>query len=185
MSLTIDGDLNLVLPVGELKVYHTPISRQVFEANYKALAVTRVELAGHGLDFQMDAGPRIAALTLMDELRKSGDEEKGKAFMTELSRLSMILIPAEQGWEMKPVSVAISSGKLDAEEWREVESAIVFFTAHYSMAKKSERVKMMDAVASLLMGSSTSLACSDFVASLPKPTTDGTIAAQVVSSVPH
>ena len=125
MALTIDENLNLVLPVGDLKVYHTPISRQVFEANYKALAVTSMELDKHGIDFQMYAAPRIASLTLKDELRKVAgfveiegkmvyNEETVIAFFSELTRLSMILIPTPGVWEMKPVSVAIASDKLNA-----------------------------------------------------------------------
>ncbi|MHB8914736.1 MAG: hypothetical protein ACYC4K_02865 [Thiobacillus sp.] len=192
--MKIDESLNLVLPLGEsLMVYHSPISRAVFEANYKALAATKAALASKGVHYQMDAGPRIASLLLMDEVRRDADADKdglpdesaGRAFLAELRRLSMVMVASQNGWDLIPVDAAINTGKVDAEEWQEVESALVFFTCHYAMARKADRQSVGIASASLLRAYTTSSACSEYAASLPKLTTAEITAASAGSSVPR
>src|SRR5208337_3512803 len=144
--MKIDGDLNLVLPVtfdeaGEpvLYAYHTPISRQVFEANYRILSATKAAIFGKGLVFAADVGPRIAALRLADEARQDalerGDvDEQGKprdlsakALIEEIKRLTTILASDTNGWEMLPVDTAISRNLMDTVDWGDAENALVFF----------------------------------------------------------
>ncbi|MDA8416056.1 MAG: hypothetical protein M0Z78_03115 [Betaproteobacteria bacterium] len=162
----IDARFNLVIPVGALNIYHTPISREVFEANYLLLAATKSSIASKGIHYAMDSGPRIASLLLRDEARKEV-EDKGPSFFLELARLSIVLVPTENGWEKLPVELAINSGKLDLTDWKEVESSIVFFTCYFSMARKAEREGLVRAIASLLGWSTTSLNLSEWSASLP------------------
>lgn len=183
--MKINSDLNIVVPIrtdekGNVLIhgYHTPISRAVFEANYRILAATKSALASKGIHYQMDAGPRIAGLVLKDEAAKDAREvgnvdAEGKpditgalALLADIKRLTMILIPTVEGWVYKPVDVAIANDFIDDEEWREVESAIVFFTAHYSLAKMSERAAMGRATASVLNAQSTSLSVTEFASSL-------------------
>lgn len=183
--MKIDESLNLVLNVGNgYALYHTPISRGVFEVNFKLLAATKSELAGKGIHYQMDSGPRIASLLLMDEAKKDDNEEAGKALLAEIKRLSMVLAPGENGWSMSPVDAAINADKIDIDDWREVESSLVFFTCHFSMAAKREKKTMASAVASLLKGFTTSLACSEYADSLLISTTGENIP-MVASSVPR
>jgi len=184
--MKINSDLNIVLPVrtdekGNVLVhgYHTPISRAVFEANYRVLAATKSALAGKGIHYQMDAGPRIAGLVLRDESAKESREvgnydADGKpnmdgalALLADIKRLTMILVPTPEGWAYKPVDVAIANGFIDDEEWGELSSQIVFFTAHYSMAKRADREKMGRATASVLNALSTSSSVTDYAFSLP------------------
>ncbi len=183
--MKITDDLKLAIPLRsiadgvEIYAYHVPISREVFESNYRLLAGVKSELAGKGAHYLMSAGPRIASLALMDEAKKESssngnfdeagnpDCSSAKAFLMEIKRLTTVLIPGPSGWDMLPIDAAISSGKIDAEEWQEVESNIVFFTCHYSLARRSEREITANATASLLMGACTSLPPSEFVASLP------------------
>ena len=188
--MKINENLNLVIPVrtdenGNVLIhgYHTPISREVFEANYRILAATKSELAGKGIHYQMDAGPRIAGLVLKDEAAKDAREignvdkdgnpniDGALALLADIKRLTMILIPTDTGWSSVPVDTAINSGKIDADEWREVESSIVFFTCHYALAKKSERATMGKATASILSGLNTSLSVTEYVISLQTSTT--------------
>jgi len=84
------------------------------------------------------------------------------ALLAEIKRLTTILVPGENGFAVTPVSAALSSGAIDKEDWSEVESALVFFTCHYVMAKKRDREKMASATASLLMGSMTPLSATDY-----------------------
>lgn len=198
--MRIDEKRNLVLPVVTEKVaktvdekemvedvvrvyaFHTPVSREIFEMNYRILAATKSALASKGSHYLMSAGPRIAAMTLKDEGRKdaaargSFDEQgtlidnETKAFLAELKRLTMVLCAGPNGWDLLPVDTAISGGRMDDEDWEEVISAIVFFTSHVSMAKKADRPVATKATASLLGASITSLTPTEFAASLQNST---------------
>jgi len=200
--MQINENLNLVVPIRSddkgVQVYgfHTPISREVFEANYRILAATKSSLASKGTYFQMDAGPRIAALTLKDEAKKdaadrgdfddAGNPKDGAAtaLLAELKRLTMVLAPGPDGWDSLPVDAAIQQKIIDADEWREAESAITFFTCHYAMGRRAERERIAQATASLLKGSSTSSPLSAFASSLPTLTKEGSSAKKAASSVP-
>lgn len=168
--------------VVRLWAYHTPISREVFEQHFRILAATKSALAGKGMHYLTQSGPRISALLLKDEGRKDAiahgmvDEngnvrdDETTALLGELKRLTMVLCPGPNGWDMLPVDTAISTGKMDAEDWEEVLSGIVFFTCSYAMARKANREATAKAYASFLDASITSLAPTEFVASLPSLT---------------
>ena len=185
----ISNDLKLVIPVrDDLYAYHVPISSEVFEANYRIIAATKAQLAGKGVYYQMDTGPRIAAMALRDEGRRDAElrgdfDETGKpkdaahSLLTELKRLTTILGPTPAGWEPMPVDAAIHNGVLDPDEWQEALSAIVFFTCHYALAKKAQRSEVADAVAGILSASITASSVSEYASSLKKSTADGSSAA--------
>lgn len=193
---SINDELNLVVPVrvGEggvrLYAYHSPISREVFEANYRLLGAAKAALASKGVYFMMDVGPRIAALTLKDEGRKEAEEqgENGdggaSALLEEIKRLTMILVPGASGWELMPVDSALSQGAIDREEWSEAEAAIVFFTFHCALSRKAERGKVAKATASVLKGWNTSSTATAYAASLPTSTTNEASVGKAGSSVP-
>jgi fermentation-respiration switch protein FrsA (DUF1100 family) len=184
--------LNVVMPVREdgVMAYHTPISREVFEANYRILSAAKASISQKGVVYLMDAGPRIAALTLREEGRKDaqerGDAGDGgaSALLAELRRLTMILAPGPNGWAMVPVDTALAQNLIDAEEWSETESALVFFTFHYALSRKAERSKIATATALILKGSITSFSAMEYAASLPTSTTGEAFAAKAASSVP-
>lgn len=199
---TVNDALNLVIPMGTERddvsayVYHTPISQEVFTANYRALSAAKSALAAKGLYYMMDSGPRVAALALRDEGLKDAAERgeidaEGKpndkrtlALLGEIKRLTMALVPDGAQWSMLPIDIALQQGKLDEEEWSEVESAIVFFTFHYAMCKKASRPRIAKATASVLKGSITSSSAMEFVASLPTLMPAATTASKAASSVP-
>lgn len=180
---------NLVIPLRDdgVQVFHTPISRDVFEANYRILAATKSVLGSKGIYYQMDSGPRIASLTLKDEGQKDaaargdfdgiGNPNDGGALalLAEIKRLTMILAPTKNGWDMIPVDAAIAAKVIDAEEWQEVESAIVFFTCHYAMSKRQDRARIAQATASLLKGAITSLPAMEYLGSLRTSTQESGI----------
>ncbi|AOJ70869.1 MULTISPECIES: hypothetical protein [Burkholderia] len=200
--IQINEAMNLVVPVvtdeAGVRVwgYHTPISRAVFEANYRVLAATKASLTSKGAMYMMDAGPLIAALTLRDEgLREAAarglvDKDGAPvdlatpALLAEIRRLTMVLVPTAAGWDLLPLESAVSAGKIDDEDQAEVESAVVFFTCIYALASKAERKNHANRTASLLKGSITSLPPLEFSASLPTSTKGATSAPAVVSSVP-
>lgn len=197
----INESLNLVLPICDAEgvavyAYHSPISHEVFMANYRSLSAAKSALSVKGAFYMMDAGPRVAALTLRDEglkdaaergeMDKQGNpiDERTPALLGEIKRLTTVLVPAGDRWDMLPVDIALSQGKIDAEEWEETESAIVFFTFHYAMGKKANRPRIATATASVLKGSITSSSAMDFVASLPISTPSETSDSKAASSVP-
>ncbi|MBR8434824.1 hypothetical protein KDW37_29095 [Burkholderia cenocepacia] len=201
--IQINEAMNLVVPVvtDETGVrvwgYHTPISRQVFEANYRVLAATKASLMSKGAMYMMDSGPRIAGLTLLDEglreaeargrFSKDGKtvlDEATPALMAEIRRLTMVLVPGPGGWDLLPIESAVAAGKIDEEDQAEAESAIVFFTCICALASKSERKDQASRTATLLKGSITSLSPTEFSDSLPKSTPGATSAPKAVSSVP-
>ncbi|HQT24971.1 MAG TPA: hypothetical protein PLK99_00030 [Burkholderiales bacterium] len=198
MQLT--DDLRLAVPLRSddagVKIwgYHTPISREVFEANYRILAATKAALSSKGIMYQMDAGPQIATLILKDEGRKDA-EERGmldihgeptdggaSALLAEIKRLTMALVPGASGFEWVPIDSALRSGVLDADDWDEARSAILFFTCLYAICPKREKAKRAQAAAALLRGSITSSSPTEFAASLPTSTTAET--SMAASSVP-
>jgi hypothetical protein len=174
----INDALNLVVPIRAdgAMAYHTPISREVFEANYRILSAAKASISQKGVVYLMDAGPRIAALALKEEGRKDaqerGQQDDGGAasLLAELRRLTMILAPGKDGWCMLPVDAALAQNLIDAEEWGEAESAIVFFTFHYALARKAERSKAATGTALILRGSITSSTATEYAASLPTST---------------
>lgn len=198
--MQIDEQRNLAIPVitetvtnkvdgkdvkeSVVRVYafHTPISKAVFDANYRLLAATKSAMAGKGAHYLMSAGPRIAALTMRDEglldaeNRGRFDEagrpkdDETKAFFAEIKRLTTILCPGPNGWDYLPVDSAISSGRIDDEDWGEVEASIVFFSCHVAMAKKADRQRTAQATASLLNSSITSSPLTEWANSLPTST---------------
>lgn len=200
MKMHINEQRNLVLPIATEKVarkvdgkdvtedvvklwaYHTPISKEIFDAHFRVLAATKSALDGRGPHFLMSSAPRIAALTLFDEGRKDAivrgavngeghaSDDDTKALVGEIKRLTTILSPGSNGWDMLPVDAAISSEKLDMEDWEEVLSSIVFFTCHYAMSRKADRTVTARAYASLLDASITSSTLSEYAASLPNST---------------
>jgi hypothetical protein len=194
--MQINAALNLAFPIRSddagnptIWAYHTPINRVVFEASYRLIAATKAALFSKGIGYAADAGPRIAALALMDAARQDAIERGdvsadnvpnvtgALALLADIKRLTMVLAPGPQGFDLLPVDAAVSRGVIDDDDWREVEAAIVFFTCGYAMAAKAKRQQTADAVASILMGSITSLQPMEFAASLRTST-------PVVSSEP-
>lgn len=197
VDVKLNDALNLVVPVrDDLKAFHTPISREVFEANYRLLAGTRAHLVGEGIYYQMQSGPRIAAMILRDKARKDAEnwgeidpagkpsEQAAMALFAEIKRLTTILAPTANGWEAIPVDAAIQQNRLDQEEWDEVLSQIVFFTCHYALGKKAERMGIAESTASIMEASITQSPLSEYASSLPKLTPAELSQPKAASSVP-
>ena len=178
--MKITDSLNLALPVGDgLTAYHVPLPRAVYELHYGVINATKAALSRKGIHYQMGSGPRIANLVLKDEGLKDAAEresvdaqgkpidERTPALLAEIKRLTTILAPGPSGYEQLPVDTAIAQGKIDAEDWSELEAALCFFTCHVMPAKKSNRASIAEATASVLNGSITSSAPMEFTASLP------------------
>lgn len=166
--------------------YHTPISTEIFTANYRIIAATKAAIYSKGTGYAADVGPRIAGLLLRDFGQADAAEwnvpDHAPALLADLKRLTYVLAPGKDGFEQLPVDVALARGVIDAEEWSEAESSLVFFTCSYSMAPRSQRQVYGDAVASVLQGLITSSLLLEWAKSLAVSTQEETSANPIPSS---
>jgi len=195
--MRIDDNLNLVFPIRtEIKeeekdkkkveveipvayAFHAPITREVYEANYRILSLAKSVIYGKGLPFAMGTGQLIASLVLKEECRRDGEERgiadpdhAARAFLEELKRLTMIVGPGERGFKPLPVNSAISSGMISSEEWEEAESMLVFFTLTFCLVRNARKRTVMDSAAFILGGGLVSLNCTEWAASSATSTPD-------------
>jgi hypothetical protein len=181
--MQITDSLNLALSFGDgMVAYHIPVDRSIYELHYAVINATKAALSRKGIHYQMGSGPRIANLVLKDEGLKDAAErnsfdpkgnpvdERTPALLEEIKRLTTVLVPSASGYETLPVDVAVSQGKMDAEDWSELEASIVFFTCHVMPAKKANRASIAAATASVLNGLIASSATTAFAASSPTST---------------
>ncbi len=193
--MQIDTNLNLALPVafsdgGEprLWAYHTPISIEVFQANYRVIAATHAAIWTRGLRYAASAGLRIANLALLDaaaaDAEEQGTPDSGQAILAEIRVRTLILAPSANGFDLVPADIAVTRGILDKEEWSEAEATLVFFTVSSSMAKRAGRKALCENIASVTGGSITSLPVMEFAATLATSTPDETSEVAEASSVP-
>jgi hypothetical protein len=198
--MRIDSALNLVFPVrshiveskdadGKLTretvvdvwAYHSPISREVFEANYRIIAAAKRAIQVDG-GYDGDA-PLIAGLALRDAAKldamKYGVDEDGNtadvALMAEIQLRTHVLVPGARGYELLPAEVAISTKRIDEDEWAEAESAICFFTVASSILKRADKERISNVLARALRGSITSSTPTAFRDSLPTSTAAATL----------
>jgi len=174
--MQITDSLNLAIPFGNgLTAYHTSISRAIYEANYAVLHASLAAMGKKGAHYLKASGPNIANLVLKDEGKRDaaerGEEDRTPALISEIRRLTNVLVPGPAGYDLLPIDNAISMGKLDEEDWLELEAQIVFFTCLVQTAKKADRTMVAASVASVVGGSITSLAPMTYAASLQTSTT--------------
>lgn len=171
-SVTADAEGK---PVPLVWAYHTPISREVFEAHWRIVAATSAKLLQKGVSPSVVS---IAVLALKDAGRADAAEyglpegldaaAGGLAvpLLLEIRRLTMILAPQPTGCVMQPVDQALANGIIDADDWAEAEKSLVFFTCGFSMAMRTRKETSALGLAAVLAGSITSLSPMDFGASL-------------------
>lgn len=176
-SEKVDKDGN---PVPSVWAFHTPISRAVFEANYRVIANTQIALAGKGR-----IGFRIATLALKDAARADArefgiDSDAGAAaLLAEIKRLTTVMAPSESGYRAVDIDRAIANDVIDEEDWEEAQSTLVFFTCAYAICPRAARESVAAALALVMRGSITSSSPSAFAASLAPSTTGETSSAVV------
>jgi hypothetical protein len=210
--MAINADLNLVFPIRVdvrekqdpdfpndpkkrivevvplVWVYHTPISMDVFEANYRIIAQAKQEIYGQPDGYTYDSGPRIARLALLDVAKRDSiafdTPNTGPTLLAEIVHSTMVMAPGPTGYDLVPLEQAVASQAIDIEEMKEAESAIVFFTLGYAMARKARRNDFAESIASIFRGSMTSLPATEFVVSLKTSIAPATSGASALSQVP-
>ena len=193
--MQITSDLRLTFPIkwndaGEPTVYayHTPISRQVFELNYRLIGGTLAMLQSKSVGTNV---VDVATLALKDIGRRDAREwglpeglsveDGGMAvpLLAELKRLTSIIAPTPEGSRSIPVDKALQANLISAEDWEEAEAALVFFTAGFSTKRRNLASVAAD-LASPLGGSITSLLPMEWIASWPTST-----AAAIIEPAPE
>jgi hypothetical protein len=187
-DMRIDKKLNLVIPVLDQDmqkpvayVHSTPISSDVFEANYLIIGKVLAAIQAEGLG--AIAGPRVAHWLMRDiALRNKmwdGPEGVKATLVAEIYRLTNVIAASEErGWETVPYEEAKKRGLLTASEASEVEAALCFFTVASSMYWRGMREIMVEGGVRLWSSQTTSLDCTAFQNSLPTLTVAATTPAQ-------
>jgi hypothetical protein len=187
--MDINSQLQLVFParLGEdgaplVWVYHTPISAEIFRANYRIIAAAKAELfkgpdLKSRIQYAAENGPVIGKNVLLDAAAKDAEEhdssDMGPALIEQIAGLTSVLSPGPGGFTTVPLLEAV--GKLiTPDEADEVESTIVFFTCGYALSRARGKSWIANVMARTMMGSTTSLGCSAFAASLRQSTSDET-----------
>lgn len=173
--MRINRALNLVVPVerDDVTIYFhsTPISREVYEANYRIISAAHAEVCA-GSAAQMVNGVRTAALALKANGRRMAEEAGAdgdfgaSAMLGEIRRQTIAIVPNDSQWETLPVDVAIQRNLIDGEEWSEVENALVFFMLIYWMAGVREREATLRALAGPLGLLIESLSPTEWIGSM-------------------
>jgi hypothetical protein len=186
----INAALNFVIPLyGDndqiyAYVHSTPVSYEVFEANFWLVSKTYTSIHESGLG--ATAGPRVAALILKDIAKEiaggRGDPVAiGNALLGEIRRLSTAIVRQDDSWQPVPYQVAIDRGMIDRQDATEVDSAIVFFTVEWLMLPRQRRLDMLDGAAQIWNARMSSLSPTEFINSLATSTeivnSGGTVAA--------
>ncbi len=181
--MRIDDNLAVTFQIGERHIYHTPISRETFEANYRLIAATKAVLFDTTDQALVLDGPILASLVLRDEgrqlaKRRGEDGDSGaQSLLDEIERLTMAIGP---DLDLIPVS---TSG-VDQDEWQEALSRLVFFTVNYALAPKIEKARRAASVCAILHFEPISLSAEAWKASLRTSTKPATTAKKAASSVP-
>jgi hypothetical protein len=170
-SVTINKKLNLVIPLEvddkKMWVHSTPISREVFEANYLLFVKTLSNLYFNGIGPGM--APRVAGLALKDMAKEiSTENDVTVPVIQEIYRLTYVLMvdPATNKWTAKPFVEVKMKNLIDDETLREVENALVYFTVASAIHLKSELPTIMVGLSSIWGAQTTSLNAMDYCNSL-------------------
>jgi hypothetical protein len=174
--MKINKALNLVVAVqteeqGMLYVHSTPISREVFEANFMLISKTFAALYSEGLN--VVAGPRVAMLMLRKVAEDLGIWEiegtpgPAQSLVDEIRRLSNVIMPGPEGWVTMPLASAVARDLLHPDDVSEIEGMIAFFTCASAMHRKSQVQPILDQACQLWSSLLSLLNATEFANSLP------------------
>jgi len=202
--MTISSDLKLTFPIRWVDVqepdkddpsktitvakpsmyaYHIPISRLVFEQNYRIIGGTLAMLQSKSVGTNV---VDVATLALKDVGRRDAREwglpeglsieDGGMAvpLLAEIKRLTYIIAASPSGYESIPAEIALARNVISPEDWEEAEAALVFFTVGYS-TKLRNLPTVAEDLAFPLSGSITSLVPTEWAASLSTSSAVATI----------
>ncbi|MXV44322.1 hypothetical protein GS501_04590 [Saccharibacter sp. 17.LH.SD] len=172
-DIRINAQLNLVLPIGEDTIVHSaPLSRDVFDLNWRLFAKTWSLLEGD--EIGVTAAPAVAAKALKQADQESGDQEasKASALFAEIKRTANFIRPSQEGYIPVPLASAINKGWIDEDDLDEVLNGLVFFTLASRVLPKQRKSFIFRFLPVLRGAEMTSLNATEFAGSLQKSTTN-------------
>lgn len=183
MTIKIDRRLNLVIPVeredATFYVHAAPVSRDVFETHFLIMAQTMTALITEGLGAV--SGPRVAAIMMrtIAQARGGWEGQNGvkNGLFAEMRRLSNVVMPGANGWDILPLDTALARELLDEDEVSEVENALVYFTLASSIYRKADQPVVIAGAARIWGARTESSNAMEFARSLPTLTPDANIGA--------
>jgi len=193
--LKIDKRLNIVLEVQRdnepsIYVHSVPIGKEVYEANYRLITKTAVEMYGDGL--APGACARVCSMAMRATAKTMDANGSGDAFrrsaeslLQEVWRLTNVLMPGLRGWETVPFHEVMQNNTLDEEQLMEVQNILAYFTVASWFHRESERKDIYEILKNYGV-QIVSLNVTEYSSSLPistRPVTTGVTAP--ASSIPH
>jgi len=186
--MRIDRRLNLIIDLlrtdGSLLTVHaSPISSEIFDRFWEPISETVAAIfkGEHGIV----TGPRIAHKMLRKQAQKLGlwDGPGGvqAAFMPEIRRLAHVLIPGTNGYELLPLSTAITKDLIDARETDEIEGRLVFFISCWEVILSEDQSQLLDRAAELWRVRLTSSSVTEYQSSLQTSTTAASSGAKLAA----
>lgn len=145
--------------------HSAPISREIFEANFKLLLATMETTMAAGR-----VGPKETVLMMRETARLLGDDNPEPVVLREIRQLTNMIMPTATGWEIIPFQEAVDRKLLDEEDAREVLNAAAFFTVAWYGFPRPIRKSGMESSLLLWTARLSSLDCMGFIASLPTST---------------
>lgn len=191
----LDRNLNLVIPIigdpikaidPETKkeilrenitawVHSAPVPTVTWDTYFVEISSAFVALYQRNLNWAL--GPRVAMKMIEKVARESGtwDDAEGRVgvrngLVAEIKRNTHVLAPGKEGWETLPYYQAVERNVISAEDAREVENQIAFFTLAWWMHARSEREVVVNEAARFSGSQITSLNVTEFGASLKTST---------------
>lgn len=166
----INRKLNIVIPVdtvkGTMYVHSTPLSREVFEANFLIIAKTFAALYKQGLDVL--SGPRVSMYLLKSIAEQDGTWDRVQnELIAELQRITNVIIPSDKGWQTIPYYDAVRTNIIDADDAAEVNNVLVFFMCNSCIAKEEQLPSIHTGMTLLWDAQITSFNCTAYMNSLP------------------
>lgn len=190
----LDRKLNLTIEIDRpdgsiIHIHSTPVAPEIFDRYFMVIAQTYTALMERGSSFMVSSGPKVAFLLMKEIATQEGrwDGELGLArgFVAEVRRLTNVLMPTDDGWDMIPFEEAAKKHMVDAEQAAEVDGILAFFTVLSLMVRKAGRPTVLANSFTLWGGQITSSTCTEFRDSLPTSTeTDNSGATPPVSPLP-
>lgn len=183
MTVKINRKLHLVVPIEQgprtVYIHSTPIDAEVMDVFFLPISKTFAAIYGEGLGIV--SGPKVAAHILKAvsqrlEMWESDDPTAvtvKSGVLGEIRRLTNVMAPGADGWQMLTLDDAQRQGVIDAEDAAEVENIITFFTVIWLMQKRSLREQVMEGAAGLWEGQLTPSNATEYRNSLATSTPAG------------
>lgn len=171
--MKVDQALNLVSTVSRdtfpVYVYVTPLPYEVIEEHHAVLGSVFTQF------YQTVGGlgaVRVAAMMLRKALREFQDGVP--TLVDEIARFTNVMSWNGKKWQTTPLELALNSGVITNDEWREVEGEVVFFIVGSAIQKRELIPAMVGNMLSAYGAQLTPLGCTAYSASLPTSKTEET-----------